>query len=216
MDISCGNQEELENIAATAEKLGVSAKDLFRFRRSWKAIRRKMEDTGVEMFVRLFKYNQDLKGMFTRFEHLKTEDELRTNEALENHATLVMMTLDDVITHIDNFDYVDELLRKTAATHTRLKGFSSELFWKIQDPFLGAVKITLGDRYTENMEAIYKVALTFVLQTMMEGMEEALVNSGQNSHDPGDSGGAPKTANSTAAANSNNTTNNTTNNTNKS
>ena len=48
------------------------------------------------------------------------------------------------------------------------------LFQKIREPFLEAVKITLGDRYTENMESIYKVAITFILQTMSEGMADAL------------------------------------------
>lgn len=50
------------------------------------------------------------------------------------------------------------------------------VFQNIRDPFLEAVKITLGDRYTDNMESIYKVAITFILQTMVEGMEDALKN----------------------------------------
>ena len=48
------------------------------------------------------------------------------------------------------------------------------MFQKIREPFLEAVKITLGDRYTENMESIYKIAITFILQTMAEGMQDAI------------------------------------------
>ncbi|KAK7493440.1 hypothetical protein BaRGS_00015340, partial [Batillaria attramentaria] len=120
----------------------------------------------------LFKSNSDLKSLFQGFKDLKTDDELRSNEALENHATLVMTTLDDAITHIDNFDYVSEVLRKTGASHHRFEGFNSENFWQIKDPFLDAVKVTLEDRYTDNMEAIYKIAITFILKTMVEGMED--------------------------------------------
>ena len=67
--------------------------------------------------------------MFHKFKDLQTDDEMRSNEALENHATLVMTTLDDAITHIDNFDYVSEVLRKTGASHVRFDGFTKDNFW---------------------------------------------------------------------------------------
>jgi hypothetical protein len=55
----------------------------------------------------------------------------------------------------------------------------------IREPFLEAVKITLGDRYTENMESIYKVAITFILQTMTDGIDDALKNkANSNSNNP--------------------------------
>ncbi|KAL8585150.1 hypothetical protein ACOMHN_013165 [Nucella lapillus] len=164
----------------TCEQLGVSAKQIFSLRQSWKGIKRNMEETGVEMFVRLFKSNGELKNMFHAFKDLNSDDEMRSNEALENHATLVMTTLDDAITHIDNFDYVAEVLRKTGASHVRFEGFKSENFWNIREPFLEAVKITLGDRYTDNMEAIYKVAITFILTTMTQGMEDKVKEKAAN------------------------------------
>ena len=44
----------------------------------------------------------------------------------------------------------------------------------IRDPFLEAVRVTLGDRYTENMQNIYTIAITFILQSLVEGIEDAL------------------------------------------
>ncbi|XP_070181502.1 neuroglobin-1-like isoform X4 [Littorina saxatilis] len=158
------------------QRLGITRRQLFTLHKSWKGVMRDMADCGVEMFILLFKSNSELKNMFHEFKDLTSEDDLRANEALENHATLVMTTLDDAITHIDNYDYVSEVLRKTGASHVRFEGFKSDNFLNIRDPFLEAVKITLGDRYTDNMESIYKVAITFILQTMVEGMEDALKN----------------------------------------
>jgi hypothetical protein len=40
-------------------------------------------------------------------------------------------------------------------------------------PFLQAVKETLEDRYTENMENIYKIIIKFILQTLVEGYENS-------------------------------------------
>ncbi|XP_070181499.1 neuroglobin-like isoform X1 [Littorina saxatilis] len=160
----------------TCKYVGIEMREIFLLKQSWEYNEIHMVETGVEMFIRLFKSNSELKNMFHEFKDLTSEDDLRANEALENHATLVMTTLDDAITHIDNYDYVSEVLRKTGASHVRFEGFKSDNFLNIRDPFLEAVKITLGDRYTDNMESIYKVAITFILQTMVEGMEDALKN----------------------------------------
>lgn len=156
------------------ESIGLSTRQVFSLKQSWKGIKRKMEDTGVDMFVRLFKTNTELKRMFHKFKELNTDDELRSNEALEYHATMVMTTLDDTITHIDNYDFIRQLLTKTGASHFRFQGFEPKTFLNIKQPFLDAVQVTLGDRYTENMENIYKIAINFIIDTLMEGLQEEI------------------------------------------
>lgn len=44
---------------------------------------------------------------------------------------------------------------------------------KIERPFLDAVKTTLGDRYTENVENIYKVTIKFIIETLIKGFDNA-------------------------------------------
>lgn len=66
--------------------------------------------------------------MFQGFKDISSDDELRSNDALEYHATLVMTTLDDAITHIDNYDFVRQLLQKTGASHIKFAGFRPENF----------------------------------------------------------------------------------------
>ena len=41
-------------------------------------------------------------------------------------------------------------------------------------PFLEAVKITLGDRYTDNMDTIYKITIKFILETFVKSYGDAL------------------------------------------
>lgn len=68
--------------------------------------------------------------------------------------------------------------------------FSFFLFFyyqqKIEKPFLAAVESTLGDRYTQNIENIYKVTIKFIIETLITGFESANKNSlpsaGQASH----------------------------------
>lgn len=43
---------------------------------------------------------------------------------------------------------------------------------KIEKPFLEAVKTTLDERYTENIETIYKIAIRLIIETLIQGYEK--------------------------------------------
>lgn len=43
------------------------------------------------------------------------------------------------------------------------------MFQKIEKPFLEAVKMTLGDRYTDNVENIYKITIKLIIETLEKG-----------------------------------------------
>lgn len=78
---------------------------------------------------RLFEANGELKSMFTSFEKLKYSSDLRESRHLKNHALMVMCTLDEAITNLDDLDYVTDILHKIGRTHTRFQGYTSETFW---------------------------------------------------------------------------------------
>ncbi|GLH07507.1 Cytoglobin-1-like protein [Gryllus bimaculatus] len=42
---------------------------------------------------------------------------------------------------------------------------------KLEQPFLQAVSTTLGDRYTENVENIYKITIKFIIEAVIRGFE---------------------------------------------
>lgn len=56
--------------------------------------------------------------------------------------------------------------------------FDSLLFCpqRIEKPFLDAVKTTLGDRYTDNVDVIYQTTIKFILDTLAEGFELGATN----------------------------------------
>lgn len=75
---------------------------------------------------------------------------------------------------------------------------------KIEKPFLAAVSTTLGDRYTENVEGIYKITIKFVIETLVEGYEK---QNKINQNHVGNSKGVNSTSNSNVnGANSTTTT----------
>lgn len=86
------------------------------------------------IYFRMFRTNTDSKCIFKKFKELKSDDELRVSETLEQHATGVMNVIDDTIMNIENVDYVFELLNSTGRKHITYEGFSQPFFWVSTDP----------------------------------------------------------------------------------
>lgn len=68
---------------------------------------------------------------------------------------------------------------------------------KIEKPFLAAVSSTLGDRYTDNVEGIYKITIKFIIETLVEGFQSGPK---QQNH-VGNSKGVNSSSNNTNGAN---------------
>ncbi|XP_012284967.1 neuroglobin [Orussus abietinus] len=159
--------------AATDPRLPLTAKQKYTILASWRAVARAMEPTGVYMFVKLFEDNAELLNMFTRFRDLKTKEQQSSSMELAEHAVTVMTTLDEGIKGLDDMDVFLTYLHQVGASHLRIPGFDRQYFWKIEEPFLEAVKRTLEDRYTENVEHIYKLTIKFIIETLIDGFEKA-------------------------------------------
>jgi len=63
----------------------------------------------------MFEMNADMKAMFSSLEHLTTIADLRASELLETHAMTVICTIDDVISNLDDMDYVIRLIATSSS-----------------------------------------------------------------------------------------------------
>lgn len=168
--------------AATDPRLPLTARQKYSMVASWKGISRAMEPTGVHMFIKLFEEHAELLKLFSKFQELKTKEQQATSEELAEHANNVMSTLDEGIRGLDDLDTFFEYIHQVGGSHTRIPGFKAEYFWRIEQPFLSAVQTTLGDRYTENVEGIYKQTIKFIIQTLVDGFEKSSSSSANNHH----------------------------------
>ncbi|XP_012546380.1 neuroglobin-like [Bombyx mandarina] len=140
---------------------------------SWKGIFRQIEKTGVLLFIKLFEENEDLLHLFEKFQELRTTEDLSQSEELAEHANKVMHTLDEGIKGLGDIDTFLAYIQHVGATHHQVPGFKAENFWKIEQPFLQAAKTTLGERYTANVENIYKLTIKFILENLVKGYEDS-------------------------------------------
>ncbi|KYM84462.1 Neuroglobin [Atta colombica] len=122
---------------------------------------------------KLFEENAELLNMFTKFRDQKTKEQQSTSMELAEHAKTVMTTLDEGIKSLDDMDAFLTYLHEVGASHTKIPGFNRQYFWKIEKPFLDAVERTLEDRYSENVENIYKLTIKFIIETLIDGFDKA-------------------------------------------
>lgn len=170
---SGAKQDDLPPPAPTDPRLPLTAKQKYSMLASWKGISRAMESTGVYMFLKLFEEHAELLGLFEKFRELRTKEDQVNSLELAEHANTVMNTLDEGIKGLDNLDAFFDYLHQVGASHRKIPGFKVDYFWKIEKPFLDAVKTTLGDRYTENVEAIYNITIKFIIETLITGFNNA-------------------------------------------
>ncbi|KAG8189237.1 hypothetical protein JTE90_013765 [Oedothorax gibbosus] len=168
----------------TDPRLPLTARQLFNITKSWKGIARAMEPTGINMFVRLFEENEDILHLFQKFQHKRITELHLDSMELAQHASIVMNTLDESIKNLNNVDFFMDYLHAVGEQHTKIPGFQREYFWRIERPFLVAVQETLGDRYTDNMENIYKITIRYILDTVVKGFDLGLLNTTMSTIQP--------------------------------
>ena len=69
--------------------------------------------------------------MFKTFGKLKLSADMRESRELQNHAMMVMCTIDETITNLDDLNYVIDVLHIIGRSHTRFEGYKPEIFWVI-------------------------------------------------------------------------------------
>lgn len=198
--------DELNDFSKLEEdpRIPLNVRQIFKITKSWKAIARTMSKTGTAMFLNLFEQNQDLFYLFDRFQHLKGK-ELNDSMELKEHAATVMSSLDTSINFLSDYDNFVQFLHSIGKIHRKVPGFRKEYFWKIEQPFLKAVKQTLDERCNEVIEEIYKIAIKLIIETISDGYGE---------DDDSGSGPAPDRNNS-SGGNQNNNNNNSNRNSNR-
>ncbi|KRX23754.1 hypothetical protein T07_5706 [Trichinella nelsoni] len=185
-------------VLTTDERIPLTPRECFLLIQNWRAISRKMVDTGIRTFIkqllillhyswhvhfRLFSNNVDLLELFpTVKQEIQSNPESFDTEILEYHAQRVMSVLDQAIHLIGDADSFFNLLHLYADYHAKKQLFSPDFFWEIEPALVDSIKETLGDRYTENMANIYPKVFKLILSTLVQFCREAAENNTANDH----------------------------------
>lgn len=145
-------------------------REIFQLKMSWKAIRRALVETGVNMFIFMFEASPDTKTYFEKFKDVPN-DVLAKKEPFKDFANNVLEFMDTCVTELDEAEKTQKNLLAMGAKH-KAKHIPITLFKEMKLPFLKAVEETLGDRYSDRMRVIYEVLIDYFVKTMEEGYEK--------------------------------------------
>uniref|UniRef100_A0A5S6Q4F6 GLOBIN domain-containing protein n=1 Tax=Trichuris muris TaxID=70415 RepID=A0A5S6Q4F6_TRIMR len=154
------------------QRIPLSPKQCFLLIQNWRAISRRIAETGTRMFITLFRNNAEL---LTFFPNVQMDDPSSYNlENLKYHAERVMGVLDQAVHLVGEADSFFNLLNVYAEYHAKKAKFQPTFFLKICPALKEAIKETLGDSYTENMANIYEVFFDLVIRTLVADCEAAI------------------------------------------
>ncbi|VDK84428.1 unnamed protein product [Litomosoides sigmodontis] len=150
-------------------RIPLTRRQKFVLTKNWKGIERDVTNAGIEMFLKMLTEHPEYYEFF-KFRNIanKAKEKQATDERLSAHGAAVMKFIGKVISQIENADTFFMLLEKNGQEHAHRGAFQPEMFWEMENPFLYSVKLILGERYTANMDAIYKTVIQLILQRMEE------------------------------------------------
>lgn len=168
-----GKGAGLDNDADTPKQnpyISLTHREIFQLKMSWKAIRRTLVETGVNMFIFMFEASPDTKTYFVKFKDVPN-DVLVKKEPFKDFANNVLEFMDTCVTELDEAEKTQNNLLAMGAKH-KAKDIPITMFKEMKTPFLRAVEETLGDRYSDRMRVIYEVLIDYFIKTMEEGYEK--------------------------------------------
>nr|5ZIQ_A Chain A, Globin protein [Ramazzottius varieornatus]5ZIQ_B Chain B, Globin protein [Ramazzottius varieornatus]5ZIQ_C Chain C, Globin protein [Ramazzottius varieornatus]5ZIQ_D Chain D, Globin protein [Ramazzottius varieornatus]5ZM9_D Chain D, Globin Protein [Ramazzottius varieornatus] len=149
----------------------LTARDKFSLVKSWKTFSRNLESAGKEMLLKLFIEHPDMKDLFPKFK-AKTPDQLRNDESFEEAALAHITPYDQAVQDSDNVDILLTNLKRVGRQHKTVPGFQESYFERMEKCLVFALQTTLADAYTENMERIYKIWISWTTEKIREGFRE--------------------------------------------
>ncbi|CDW55819.1 Globin domain containing protein [Trichuris trichiura] len=154
-------------------RIPLTPKQCFLLIQNWRAIKRRILDTGIRMFIKLFQNNEDLMTFFPK---VKVDEATHTynTEVLESHAEKVMGVLDQAVHLVGDANNLLNLVNEYAEYHAKKQNFQPTFFLKIAPALLEAIKETLGDSYTENMANIYNTFFQLLIGTLVANCQAAI------------------------------------------
>ncbi|BFZ11910.1 hypothetical protein BsWGS_14949 [Bradybaena similaris] len=93
---------------------------------------------------------------------------MRVSEEVEALGCKIMEVLDDVAIHLDQYERVMTILNEVAASHSKWIGKEPEMFMMIKQPFLTSVRLSFGDRFTENIQTVYTAFIDFIVVELIK------------------------------------------------
>lgn len=154
-------------------RLPLTAREKFSLQKNWKSVSRNLQNCGVEMMVHFLNCDEEVRQAFPKFRQLD-KDQMRANEDFQTFSENVMQEWNNFMESLDDVDGLLRLIASNAKRHKKYNsGIQPQHFELMRRSLLVALRYTLGDAYTDNMERIYDKWTSFITTTSVKEFQAA-------------------------------------------
>jgi len=153
---------------------GLKKRQRFLLRSSWRGINRELKKTGNSIINKLLSTHPELLHLYPKYSHLATEADRNNNEQYQEELEKMMEEIDLIMADVqDQPERLDPSFRKLGESAAKVEGFSPQTFQYLTSPVLESVSTTLDERYTPQMETIYSILISSVIESLTAGFSNA-------------------------------------------
>ncbi|KAL7633445.1 UNVERIFIED_CONTAM: hypothetical protein RMT77_016316 [Armadillidium vulgare] len=166
-------EEYNEETLQPPKMLSQRQKDVIR--ETWKQLQQNVSKVGVVMFVGLFETHPDVQEVFLPFRGLASE-EMKRSKQLRSHSLRVLNLIEKAVGRLDKPDVLIPLVQECGRNHVSY-GAKVEHVDLIGPQLILAMKPTLNDQWTEEVEEAWTLFMAHIAFVMKTAMKEKMLTS---------------------------------------
>uniref|UniRef100_A0A8C5R5X5 Globin domain-containing protein n=1 Tax=Leptobrachium leishanense TaxID=445787 RepID=A0A8C5R5X5_9ANUR len=138
---------------------------------SWTLIQQDIAKVGVIIFIRLFETHPECKDTFFLFRDVDDLQGLRMSKDLRAHGLRVLSFVEKSVARIENSSRLEELILELGKSHYRYNA-PPQYYQYVGMEFISAVCPILKEKWTSEVEEVWKVLFRYICAVMEAGYRE--------------------------------------------
>ncbi|CAH2328157.1 globin X [Pelobates cultripes] len=135
---------------------------------TWELLKQDIAKVGVIVFIRLFETHPECKDVFFLFHDV---DDLKLSKELRAHGLRVLSVVEKSVARIENVTRLEKFLFELGRSHYRYKA-PPRYYQYVGIEFLSAIRPILKEKWTPEVEEVWKVLFTYICAVMKAGYQE--------------------------------------------
>ncbi|XP_041351045.1 neuroglobin-like [Gigantopelta aegis] len=140
---------------------------------TWHQINDDLPKLGLLIFLKFFQTEPEMKSLFPKIIKMNESNQLEwdiDNEMLTKHAVTVLEGLGAAVENLDDSDFLNSVLISIGQTHVK-RNVKPQMLKKLWPSLQHGLRVTLGDRYTKEVNESWKRVYQYIGIQMRKGME---------------------------------------------
>ncbi|CAF3348625.1 unnamed protein product [Rotaria socialis] len=136
------------------------------------------EEVGISFMIRLFQTHPELRKLWIFAANLDIEHDIRSNAQTRYHAAKIMYTLNEIISHVEDYGKRRNILESLGKTHFAYDVKPSD-FQAAESTMVYVLDSILGKRFTPRHKQAWSYLFQQIIVDLGRGVEQQVLCDGQ-------------------------------------